>query len=278
MTDKPKRRRFTVEYKLSLLKKADAYRHQPGKVGALLRREGVYSSTLSQWRRQREEGTLSALKPKRRGRKIQEVNPLAGRVTELEREVQQLQGKLRQAETIIDVQKKTLRARVSSDESPGELKQRMMTAAQELSRKVGVRAACEALEVSPATFYRRRQSSSASKPSSGRASSPRALAPKERQTVHDTLNSERFVDQAPTEVYATLLDAGKYLCSVRTMYRILEEHAELRERRDQLRHPNYEKAGPSGDGTQPGLVLGHHEASRSHEVGVLPPVRDPGHF
>ena len=103
----------------------------------------------------------------------------------------------------------------------------MMTAAQELSRKVGVRAACEALEVSPATFYRRRQSSSASKPSSGRASSPRALAPKERQTVHDTLNSERFVDQAPTEVYATLLDAGKYLCSVRTMYRILEEHAEL---------------------------------------------------
>ena len=70
------------------------------------RREGVYSSTLSQWRRQREEVTLSALKPKRRGRKIQEVNPLAGRVTELEREVQQLQGKLRQAETIIDVQKK----------------------------------------------------------------------------------------------------------------------------------------------------------------------------
>ena len=59
--------------------------------------------------------------------------------------------------------------------------------------------------------------------------------------MHDTLNSERFVDQAPTEVYATLLDAGKYLCSVRTMYRILEEHAELRERRDQLRHPNYEK-------------------------------------
>ena len=107
MTDKPKRRRFTVEYKLSLLKKADAYRHQPGKVGALLRREGVYSSTLSQWRRQ-EGGrvTLSALKPKRRGRKIQEVNSLAGRVTELEREVQQLQGKLRQAETIIDVQKK----------------------------------------------------------------------------------------------------------------------------------------------------------------------------
>ena len=106
VTDKPKRRRFTVEYKLSLLKKADACGHRPGEVGALLRREGVYSSTLSQWRRQREEGTLSSLKPKRRGRKIQEVNPLAGRVTELEREVQRLEGKLHQAETIIDVQKK----------------------------------------------------------------------------------------------------------------------------------------------------------------------------
>ena len=105
VTDKPKRRRFTVEYKLSLLKKADACT-QPGEVGALLRREGVYSSTLSQWRRQREEGTLASLKPKRRGRKVHEVNPLAGRVTELEREVQRLQGKLRQAETIIDVQKK----------------------------------------------------------------------------------------------------------------------------------------------------------------------------
>ncbi len=105
VTDKAKRRRFTVEYKLSLLKKADACT-QPGEVGALLRGEGVYSSTLSQWRRQREEGTLASLKPKRRGRKVHEVNPLAGRVTELEREVQRLQGKLRQAETIIDVQKK----------------------------------------------------------------------------------------------------------------------------------------------------------------------------
>ena len=66
----------------------------------------MYSSTLSQWRRQKDAGTLSALKPKRRGRKVQEVNPLAVRVTELEREVQHLQVKLRQAETILDVQKK----------------------------------------------------------------------------------------------------------------------------------------------------------------------------
>ena len=98
--------------------------------------------------------------------------------------------------------------------------------------------------------------------------------------MHDTLNSERFVDQAPTEVYATLLDEGKYLCSVRTMYRILEEHAELRERRDQLRHPNYEKPVLLATGANEvwswditkllGPMNGGHL--------VLPPVRDHGHF
>ena len=80
------------------------------------------------------------------------------------------------------------------------------------------------------------------------------------------------MDQAPTEVYATLLDAGKYLCSVRTMYRILEEHAELRERRDQLRHPNYEKPVLLATGPNQVWSWDSHEASRSHEVGVLPPV------
>ena len=82
-----------MDYELSLLKKAPAATSR-ARSEPRLRRQSVYSSTLSQWRRQREEGTLSALKPKRRGRKVQEVNPLAGRVTELEREVQRLQGKL----------------------------------------------------------------------------------------------------------------------------------------------------------------------------------------
>ena len=73
--------------------------------------------------------------------------------------------------------------------------------------------------------------------------------------MHDTLNSERFVDQAPTEVYATLLDEGQYLCSVRTMYRILEEHAEAARAARSAPPPKLRKAGPSGDGNQPGLVL-----------------------
>jgi putative transposase len=73
-----------------------------------------------------------------------------------------------------------------------------------------------------------------------RRSSLRALALAERQTVLDTLHGERFVDRAPAQVAATLLEEGTYLCSVRTMYRFLAQAAEVRERRTQLRHPRYE--------------------------------------
>src|SRR4051794_29591389 len=71
--------------------------------------------------------------------------------------------------------------------------------------------------------------------------SPRALTAGERQTVLDLLREPRFADLAPAEVYATLLDEGIYHCSIRTMYRILADHDEVRERRDQLRHPVYAK-------------------------------------
>lgn len=79
--------------------------------------------------------------------------------------------------------------------------------------------------------------------------SPRALPPTEKAEVRQVLNSERFADQPPREVYATLLDEGKYLCSWRTMYRILDENQEVRERRNQLRHPQYTK--PELLATQP---------------------------
>jgi putative transposase len=65
------------------------------------------------------------------------------------------------------------------------------------------------------------------------------LNAQERQEVLDVLHTDRFVDRAPAEVYASLLDEGTYLCSIRTMYRILAQSAEVRERRNQLRHPHY---------------------------------------
>jgi hypothetical protein len=73
------------------------------------------------------------------------------------------------------------------------------------------------------------------------APSPRALSEEEQSVVRETLNSPRFRDQAPREVYATLLDEERYLCSRRTMYRILEQNQEVQERRDQLRYPNHVK-------------------------------------
>jgi transposase-like protein len=94
-----------VEYKARILAEADACTG-PGALGELLRREGLYSSHLATWRRQRDEGVLAGLTPKRRGRQAKAKNPLAEEVARLQRENQRLKEQLRQAELIIDVQKK----------------------------------------------------------------------------------------------------------------------------------------------------------------------------
>ena len=106
--EKPVRRRFTVEYKTRILAEADACT-ETGQLGELLRREGLYSSHLSCWRRQRDEGALAGLTPKRRGRKAKPKNPLADEVAQLQRENDRLNEQLRQAKLIIDVQKKSPR-------------------------------------------------------------------------------------------------------------------------------------------------------------------------
>ena len=116
-----------------------------------------------------------------------------------------------------------------------------MTAAHQLGQTVGRAAACRALNVPRAALYRHLRPSEPATPAAPRPSPPRALAPAEQQAVLDVLHSERFQDKAPNEVFAALLDEGTYLCSVRTMYRILEQTGEVRERRSQLRHPNYQK-------------------------------------
>jgi putative transposase len=111
-----------------------------------------------------------------------------------------------------------------------------------LSETVGVSAACQALDVPRASLYRARQTvESEPQPHSEPTLPQRALSQAEKAEVRQTLNSERFQDSAPREVYATLLDEGQYLCSWRTMYRILDEKDEVCERRNQLRHPNYVK-------------------------------------
>jgi len=116
-----------------------------------------------------------------------------------------------------------------------------MEAAEKLGDEVGVHQACRALGVSRASFYRHRRRKKTPMIERQTRPSPRALTVDQRKHVRDTLNSQRFMDHAPREVYATLLDEGEYLCSVRTMYRILNENKAVRERRNQLRHPNYKK-------------------------------------
>ncbi len=111
-----------------------------------------------------------------------------------------------------------------------------MATVTQIGPRLGIAPTCAALGLPRATYYRRRRPPRAAP---RRRSPPRALSPGERGAVLAVLHEPRFVDLAPAEVYATLLDAGQYLCSERTMYRVLAAHQEVRERRQQLRHPRY---------------------------------------
>ena len=105
-----------------------------------------------------------------------------------------------------------------------------------------IKAACAAVGLAPATFHRRQRAAKRPPaPPRARRKPARTLATVERKGVLDLLRQDRFVDQAPAEIYATLLDEGVYHCSIRTMYRVLHENDEVRERRQQLRHPVYVK-------------------------------------
>lgn len=112
-----------------------------------------------------------------------------------------------------------------------------MQATEELAPQMGVAPLCEAIGLSRATLYRHRRP----RQDARRVTPARALSEPERQEVLQVLHSERFVDAPPAQVHATLLEEGNYLCSPRTMYRLLAASGEVRERRDQLRHPHYSR-------------------------------------
>jgi len=120
-----------------------------------------------------------------------------------------------------------------------------MQTVADLAPRLGIAPTCQALGLARATYYRGQ--APVRPPRSRRV--PRALASAERHAVLDVLHEERFVDRAPAEVYAALLDEGRYLCSERTMYRVLAAHHEIRERRDVRRHPTY--AAPELLATRP---------------------------
>jgi putative transposase len=112
---------------------------------------------------------------------------------------------------------------------------------EELTPIIGTRPACRAVGASVATIYRRRRPPEP-RPARPRPTPDRALTAPERERVLEVLHSERFADSSPAQVWATLLDENRYLCSERTMYRLLAaKHGGVRERRDQLTHPGYAK-------------------------------------
>ena len=118
----------------------------------------------------------------------------------------------------------------------------MMAACTELATVTGVAEACRILKMPRGSLYRLRHPVIRSpEPERERPKPPRALDDAEKEAIRTMLNSERFQNQSPREIYATLLDEGVYLCHWRTMYRILDEYNEVRERRNQLRHPTYSK-------------------------------------
>jgi transposase len=120
VSEKASRRSYTAEYKRLILKEAEVSKGQ-GQVGALLRREGLYSSNLTAWRHQVERGTLDALSSRKRGPKARKPDPSVRRISEQEKEIQKLRARLRKAELIIDAQKKIAEIfQLTSDQKDGE--------------------------------------------------------------------------------------------------------------------------------------------------------------
>ncbi|MHB8510248.1 MAG: IS3 family transposase [Candidatus Dormibacteria bacterium] len=236
--ERPRRRSFTAAYRMSILAEADGCRGD-GDVGAMLRREGLYSSHLTEWRRQRELGLLRAVGPSR-GRKPKS-SAVEKENARLRQRLERVEKELETARKVVDIQKSL--SALAGDvlrERRAEVDAVKREGLRDLVPVVGTAAACDVVGVSRATHYRHQRPKVVTPPGS-RPRPARAVSQEERAKVLEVLHSERFADRSPAEVYSTLLDDGTYLVSERTMYRILEAAHEVRERRAQLRHPAYHK-------------------------------------
>ena len=151
-----------------------------------------------------------------------------------------------------------------------------MAAVTELASEVGTSAACQALCLPRASYYRDRRKTSFPEETGSRPLPARALRPAERETVLARLHEERFQDRSPAAVYATLLDEGEYLCSIRTMYRLLETAGRVPRTSRSVDSSALQEARTAGHGFQSALELGHYQAARTREVDLLLSLRDPG--
>ena len=261
------RRRFTTAYKLAILRRADACtRH--GELGALLRKEGLYSSHLITWRQQREAG----LTPKKRGPEGDGRRSAAeeARAGESPLDVAAAEGG-----SAARVPKKSFRAPTDPPETVRERRGRLMIAVDDATPTLGAAPACRVLGLLAGLAVSGASTGRGRAPSTGAA--PRAWIRSSVSGVLDLLHT-RFIDQAPAQVHATLLDEGTYLCSPRTMYRVLDAAHEIKERRDQVRRPHY--AAPELLATRPNEVWSWDitKLLGPGQVDVLLSLRHPRHL
>ena len=238
LSDRPRRRTFTVQDKLRILTEID--QAPSGGTGAILRREGLYSSTLARIARRWRARRPDAGQTRAEAGTAQSDGGGAGAGQTGERAAGAQAGARR--DDHLDPKKSC--GLIGS--AAGELRQRrriMIDTVIALAPTPGLTAsACAALNLSRASVYRQRRHLAMPQAMPRPRPKPRrALGAIERQIVLDLLRTPRFADQAPAEIYACLLDEGLYHCSIRTMYRILAASQEVRERRKQLRHPIYKK-------------------------------------
>ncbi|MGI8867745.1 MAG: IS3 family transposase [Mycobacteriales bacterium] len=245
-----RRRTFAPAEKLQHLAAYDQA-CRDGQGGAYLRREGLYSSQVTEWRKLRDAGVLDGKPPGARGGKLSvEQAELARLRAELER----AEHRLARTEVALDIMGKAhaLLEEISESGAGRAAAQAALMLAFRALTKAGVttRDAAHLTGVSRATAGRLPRRGTVSALRSVPANRLTAL---ERAEVLAVLNSVEFVDRTPLQIYAVLLDRGRYLCSVSSMYRILAEHAQVKDRRRLARHPA--QVRPELVATGPGQVF-----------------------
>ncbi len=145
------------------------------------------------------------------------------------------------------ISKKNIGVLGDSPDARKKWKESLMETTEKLGEKVGIQPACISLGLNRSRYYRIKKQNMTPIEITSRPRPPLSLSDEERQETLDVLRSERFMDQAPAVVYTTLLEEQSYLCSIRTMYRILAMESEVRERRNQKKHPHYKKARTISD-------------------------------
>ncbi|WP_443075356.1 IS3 family transposase [Streptosporangium sp. NBC_01469] len=250
---RPKRRTFTADYKLRILEEYDRLLAdgEPGASGALLRREKLLTSHITEWRKARKNGALEALTPK-----VRKPSKSAAEVEneKLRAQNERLTKKLATTEAALEIMKST-RALGNALRERGfrhEATEVIDGAFTELEPLTSTKYACDITGKSRSTVHRSRNPRPGPPVARPRPAHPAKLSREEAHEVIETLNSRRFIDKAPAQVWAVLLDEGTYLCSISTMYRLLRAEGMTGDRRAQATHPAKVKPELVADG--PGQV------------------------